>query len=72
MFYFTHRMSPQDEIPLGTEEFKRIITRYVVDISGLSDAQYQTFKGTLLVFDLLDQLIPSTASYYSVGFSPDE
>lgn len=72
MFYIVNMRRPYDKFALGTVEFERVIREYVIDISALSTAQFQTFKGTLFALDLLKELVPSGTSNYVVGFSPDE
>lgn len=72
MFYIIDVQRPHFEVALGTAEFERIIYRYVIDISELTVAQYETFKGALFAFDLLKELIPDDTSKFVVRFYPDE
>lgn len=72
MFYIVNILRPYDEYVIGTKEFERILRNYVIDISELTVAQYETFKGTLFALDLLKELIPSVMSHYELRFTPDE
>ena len=71
MFYIVNIQRPYNEHDIGSVEFQRIIRRYVIDVSELTFDQYQTFKGTLYAFDLLDELVPSDISRYVVRFCLD-
>ena len=72
MFYMENIDRPCGKIALGTEEFDRVIRKYVVNINELTTTQYQLFKGTLFALDLFKELVPNDRSSYVVRFSPDE
>lgn len=72
MFYIVNLLKPSPKAPLGSKEFENIIRDYVIDVSELSHAQYQTFIGALSVLDLYKEFIPDVSSHYVVGFSPNE
>ena len=72
MFYIADTHRPYSQHGIGTAGFQRIVCEYVVDVSELTNDQYQTFKGTLFALDLLKELVPDDTSSYVVRFTPDE
>lgn len=72
MFYIADTHRPYSQHAVGTTGFQRIMREYVIDVSELTNDQYQTFKGTLFALDLLKELVPDDTSSYVVRFTPDE